>query len=160
MEESVARLRAEAASETLWVWRDRGVNRLSFLSWLGERAGKLQHDLLQADDINHPGEASEDQLQSLFIVEEIGANELEEQNAFIWDQNIGVSFKMPSNVRCLNIPGKRNWVLGLFHLDPDTPDYTRNLFLQTQIQCFALGADECKAKIFPENLEEKLKSLQ
>ncbi|OPJ77422.1 hypothetical protein AV530_007743 [Patagioenas fasciata monilis] len=39
-------------------------------------------------------------------------------------------------------------------------DYTRNLSLQSQICCFALGADECKAEIFPKNLEEKLKSLQ
>jgi len=44
---------------------------------------------LQVDDINHPGEASEDQLRSLSAVEEIGINELEEQNAFVWDQNIG-----------------------------------------------------------------------
>lgn len=49
---------------------------------------------MQADDINHPREASEDQLPSLFIVEEIGINELEEQNTFIWDQNIGASFKV------------------------------------------------------------------
>lgn len=54
---------------------------------------KLQHDLLQADNINHPGEASEDQLLSLFIAEETGINELEEQNAFFWDQNI-VPFKV------------------------------------------------------------------
>ena len=54
---------------------------------------------MQADDINHPGEASEDQLLSLFIVEEIGINELEKQSAFIWDQNVGVSFKVKVTIQ-------------------------------------------------------------
>lgn len=61
--------------------------------WSESRSEKLQHDLLQAHDINHPGEAREHRIPSLFIVEEIGVNELEEQNASIWDQNTSMSFK-------------------------------------------------------------------
>jgi len=53
---------------------------------------------LQADDINHPGKASEDQLLSLFIVEEIGINELE-KNAFIWDENTIASFKIMMTIQ-------------------------------------------------------------
>lgn len=61
--------------------------------WSESRSEKLQHDLLQARDINHPGEAREHRIPSLFIVEEIGINELEEQNASIWDQNTSRSFE-------------------------------------------------------------------
>lgn len=53
---------------------------------------------MQADDINHPGKASEDQLLSLFIVEEIGINELE-KNAFIWDENTIASFKIMMTIQ-------------------------------------------------------------
>jgi len=51
----------------------------------------------------------------------------------------------------------KDFLRNLTHLSPaaqillTTPDYTRNLSLQSQICCLALEADECKAEIFPEN---------